>query len=93
MLTGTVIVSDLSGLGNRIFRSGESVTEDNFGEIRFSRLVLEGYIKSDDVPVEVADTVQKIEPDKLPDSESAPPTTTIDSLLDKSDFGNRRKRK
>lgn len=74
MRTGTVIVTDLSGNANKIFHSGDPVTERNFPAGNFEKLVNGGYIKEDvaevkaevkkDPPVEVKSETQDSDSEK-----------------------------
>ena len=52
MRTATVIVTDLGARGNKIFHSGDTVTENNFPEGNFDKLIAGGYIKENVVEVE-----------------------------------------
>ncbi len=48
MKKGTIKVLAVSGNGGHIFRNGDKVTEKQFPEKEFNRLVKEGYITDDE---------------------------------------------
>lgn len=45
MRTGEIIVSEVSGFGNKIYKPGDPVTERMFPIGNFDRLVKDGFIK------------------------------------------------
>lgn len=51
MRTGKVIALNLGGLGNKVFKSGDPVTEHNFPIDNFDKLISAGFIREDRVEV------------------------------------------
>ena len=93
MLTGTVISSDLSARGNVVFHAGDEVTEHNFGEDRFRKLVSEGLIKCEQVEVP-----EELQPNRLAAERVEPlldqtANDGIANLLEDSVFGSKKKKK
>lgn len=62
MLTGTVKSLAITGRGKKIYRSGDPVTEENFPEGNFKKLVSDGHIilgESVKNPVTITDAVEE----------------------------------
>jgi hypothetical protein len=73
MRTAKVIVSDLSGKGNRIFHAGDEVNESYFPIGNFDKLIEGKYIEEvSGVKVETTETVES--PEKTETVESAEST-------------------
>lgn len=64
MRTAKVIALHVGGLGNRIFNSGDTVTESNFPTNNFDRLINTGFLKEENVKVKQTKETAELEAKK-----------------------------
>jgi hypothetical protein len=93
MRTGTVIVTDIGGLGKNIFHYGDKVKEGNFPVDNFDRLVKGGYIEEDvnETVLAITEPIES-EPEQT-ETEPANTETETKDPLSNIDFGGNKNKK
>jgi hypothetical protein len=96
METATVIVTDISGKGKKIFHYGDQVTEQSFPAGKFQKLLAGKFIKLNEVVAEVKPAKEELEENEGFELESNEATESQESeelKEEKEGFSEKRKKK